>query len=136
MPASGQINQTNFFDNIGGLNISDSVFKIKENQAVGGLNFDYSLTGGIHGRLGPSKINSSADSQLRSLGFGLFNSASGTKAVIRAAGTKIQMVDTSGPSFTNLTEDTVSAGSDFLTSGSTQVVSNSQFNNGTADILW
>jgi hypothetical protein len=136
MPSSGQLQVTNFFDNIGGLNLADSVFKIAENQAADGVNFDYDLTGGIRKRLGPSKINTVADAQLKTLGFGLYNTASGTKSVIRAAGTKLQLLDTSTPLFTSLSEDTLAASTEFLTSGSTQTVVSSQFNNGSSSVLW
>lgn len=132
----GQLHQTDFFSNIGGLNLSDSVFRISDSQAAGGQNFDYILTGGIRKRLGRTLVNSSPDTQLYSLGLGLYNTAAGTKSVIRAAGTKIQLVDTSVPSFTNLTTDAAAAASDVLTSGSTQTVNFAQFNNGTANILW
>lgn len=135
--AFGQLKQIDFFDNIGGLNLSDSAFKVKENQAAGGINWDYSLTGGFKKRMGAPKINSSPDTQLYTLGFGLFAPAAGTaKSVFRAAGTKLQLVDTSTPSFTNLSEDTVAAGSTPFASGSTQDVQFTQFSTGTSDILW
>jgi hypothetical protein len=136
MQGNGAFKQADFFENIGGLNLSDSPFKVKENQAVGGQNYTYTQTGAIRKRRGHSKLNSSADAQLQSLGLLLRNTTSGTKSVIRAAGTKLQLVDTSVATFTNLTDDTAAASSAFLTSGSTQTVVGSQFNNASADILW
>lgn len=134
--AQGQLQQTDFMDNLGGLNLSDSVFKVSPSQAVGGANFDYAVTGGIRKRLGPGKINTSVDTYLKSIGFGLYNTAAGVKSLIRAADTKLQLFDTSTPSFTALTDDTSSAGSTPLTSGSTVPCFFQQFNNGTANILW
>lgn len=139
MPQSknGALNQSDFAANVGGTNLADSVFRIQDTQAAGGFNFDYVLTGGIRKRPGPSLINSVADSQLRSLGFGLYSDSSGgNKAVMRAAGTKLQLVDTSSPSFTALTDDTASAGSNPFVSGSMESVNFTQFNSGVSNILW
>lgn len=133
----GQFLQKDFSDNLGGTNLVDSVFKINETQAANGFNFDYILTGGIRKRLGPTLINSVADSQLYSLGFGLYAPVSGTsKSVIRAAGTKLELFDTSVPSFTALTQDNTAVSSNPFTSGTTQDVQFVQFSNGTSDILW
>jgi hypothetical protein len=134
--SQGQLNQTNFMENTGGLNIVDSVFKVTEGQAIGGVNFDYSLPGGFQKRLGAAKINSSADAQLKSLGFGLHNTAAGVRSLIRGAGTELQLVDTSTPSFTALSEDTAAAGSAPLTSSSTVPLNFSQFNGPLSNILW
>lgn len=136
MQKNGNFLQADFFDNTGGLNLSDSPFKVKDGQATDGSNYDYVLTGGIRKRKGHQKVNSSADGSLKSLGLALNNTASGTKTVIRAAGTAIQYADLSVPSFTALTEDTTAASSAFLTSGSTQPVIFSQFNTTSANILW
>lgn len=137
MSQTGQLQQTDFFDNIGGTNLADSAFKVTSQQAAGGYNFDYILTGGIRKRLGLSKLNTSANSDLKSLGLGLHSPASGsTKSVIRAAGTHLQFYDVGASTFTNLTEDTVAAGSAFLVGGSTQTVSFEMFNNGVSNVLW
>jgi hypothetical protein len=136
MPLQGQFQQTNFLDNTGGTNLADSVFRVKEGQAAGGYNFDYTVTGGIRKRKGPTKINTVADSQLLSKGFGVYAPASGaSKTPIRAGGTKLQAVDTAAVTFTALTEDTVAAGSTPFTS-STVPVKFAQFNNGTSNALW
>lgn len=135
--ANGQLKQIDFGDNVGGTNLTDSVFKIKENQAAGGYNFDYILTGGIRKRLGSPKINSVADSQRYGLGFGLYAPTSGaTKAVFRAAGRKLQLLDTTTPTFTTLTDDTVSAGSNAFALNTVQDVQFTQFSSGTNDVLW
>ena len=134
---SGQFKQEDYFDNVGGINLADSPFKVKREQALLCLNASYIRAGGFKKRNGHSKINSVADAQLNTLGLDLHNSSSASsKSVIRAAGTKLQLFDTSTPSFTNLTEDTASAGSTFLNSSSTQPVTFSQFNTSNADVLW
>lgn len=134
---NGQLLQTDFPDNTGGTNLVDSVFKVASNQAAGGYNFDYVLTGGIRKRLGAAKINSVADSQTYSLGFGLLAPSSGTsKSVFRAAGQKLQLFDTATPAFTALSQDTAAASTTPFTSGTTTDVQMVQFSNGTNDILW
>lgn len=133
----GQLKQADFVDNVGGINLVDSVFKIRENQAAGGANFDYLLTGGFRKRLGSPKINSVADSALYTLGFGLLAPVSGSsKSVFRAADRKLQLVDTSTPAFTALTQDTAAASSNAFALSSTQDVQFVQFSTATKDILW
>ncbi len=135
--AFGALKQIDFPESTGGVNLVDSVFKIKENQAAGGVNFDYVLTGGIRKRLGSPKINSVVDTALYSLGFGLLAPVSGTsKSVFRAADRKLQLVDTSTPSFTALTADTAAVSSNAFAANSTQDVQFKQFSAGTSDILW
>lgn len=134
---NGQFFQSDFANNVGGTNLVDSVFKISDTQAAGGFNFDYILTGGIRKRLGPVLINAVADAQLNTLGFGLYATASGgTKQVMRAAGTKLQLFDTSDAVFTNLTEDNAAVSSNPFNSSSTETVNFVQFNNGNSNILW
>lgn len=134
--ANGQFLQFDCFDNTGGLNQSDSVFRVQDSQAVDGSNFNYSTTGGFEKRMGHALINSVADTQLKSIGLSQHAATDGTKTVIRMAGTKIQNVDTSAPTFTNLSEDTAVSNSDFISSTSTQPVAYSQFNTTSADVLW
>lgn len=121
--------------NTGGLNQSDSTFAIGDDQATGGYNYEYAMTGGIQKSLCPSRMNSVADAQLKTLGIGLRNTKSSVKSIIRAAGLKLQLTDLGG-TFTNLTEDTLAAGSSFLASGSVQPVVNSMFITPTTDVLW
>lgn len=135
MQKAGQKILAPFFENFGGLNLSDSTFAIKPNQAVGGYNFEYVKTGGIQKSLAPLRLNSVADAQLRTLGLFLRNTKAGSKSIIRAAGTKIQLTDLTG-TFTNLTEDTTSAGSDFLATDSEQPVVGSMFTTPGTDVLW
>jgi len=132
-----QLQFKDFFNNAGGLNLRDTPVRVQETQATGGFNFDYVQTGGIKSRRGETLINSAADAQLKSIGLGVYNSSSEVlKFPVRAAGTKAQSIDMSVPSFTNMTEDTTAASSDFFTSGSTQQVVFSQFNTALQNTLW
>ncbi len=129
---------TDFLDNTGGVNITDSFLSMKDNQAaLGSYNYDYSRTGAIKKGLGPSVINNSADSELISLGLLEWHSATeDIRTVVRAAGTKLQTFDPSGGSIANLAQDTSVANTDFLSSGSTQPVVGSDYTNGTVTELW
>lgn len=134
---NGQLRQQDFPDNTGGLNLVDSVFKIQPNQAAGGYNFDYVLTGGIRKRLGAALINPTPDAQLETLGFGSYAPMSNTsKYVFRAAGTKLQRLTTDSAIFTALTQDNAATSSNPFASGTTQNVQMLQFSSGTNDIMW
>jgi hypothetical protein len=134
---NGQLLQQDFPDNTGGTNLVDSVFKIQPNQAAGGYNFDYVLTGGIRKRLGNPLINSTPDTNLETLGFGLYAPVSGTsKSVFRAAGTRFQLFNTTTPSFTALSQDTALASTTPFAASTSQNVQFVQFSTGTSDILW
>lgn len=127
---------SHYFDNTGGINISDTPFKVQEGQATDGVNYSYLYTGGFKKRDGHTKINVAPDTKLKSLGVGLFNTSQGAKTVIRAADTKFQAVDISALSFTALSDDTASASSDFFSASSTQPVVFSQFNSAVGNGLW
>ena len=106
---------TNFFDNSGGLNITDSPFKIADEQATGGYNYQYDRTGGISKRAGHYPINTVADAQLKSLGLGLwFNTTDATKKLLRIAGTKLQTVNLTTKTFTAISNDVATPTSDLL----------------------
>jgi hypothetical protein len=124
-----------FMDNVGGLNLSDSTFAVRDNQATGGYNYEYVMTGGLQKSLCPTRLNSVADAQLKTLGLCLRNTKGSVKSIIRAAGTKIQLTDLAG-TFTSLTEDTTSAGSSFLASSSSQPVVSSMYVTPSTDVLW
>lgn len=138
MPVSkqGQYLQADFFDNVGGLNISDSPWRVNDSQATGGQNYEYSLTGGFRKIKGKTKINSSAFTALRTTGTAQHVTNSGTKTHIRCADRKVQKLDTSVPSVTNLSEDTAGAGTDILAASNTIPVVFSQFNTSTNATLW
>lgn len=137
MPEQGAFKYIDFFSNSGGLNIRDTPVRVDDGQATGGVNYDYVQTGGIKSRRGDSEINAVADAQLKSLGLGTYSSSNSvTKFPVRAAGTKLQSYSFVNAAFTNLTEDTTAAGSDFLTTGSTQQVVFSQFNTASLNMLW
>jgi len=134
---NGQLIAQDFPNNTGGTNLVDSVFKIDPSQAAGGYNFDYILTGGIRKRLGSPYINTVADTQLETLGFGTLAPVSGTsKSVLRAAGTQFQLFNTSVPSFTALIKDDATAITNPFTAGTSTNVPMVQFSNGTSDIVW
>lgn len=124
------------FQNTGGLNITDSPFFVKDGQATGGSNYDYIKTGGIQKRRGPTKVNSVADTQLKTLGVGLHNTPVGVKTSVRAGGTKVQTIDTDTGVFTNIAEDTTAVNSDFFAVGSEQPVAMLGFNTTSKSMLW
>lgn len=132
---NGEFNETSYFDNTGGLNISDSVFRVKDTQATGGANFEYTATGGIQKRRGAQAINTTADTELRSHGIEIYNTTLGIKTVIRAANTKIQAVDTDALTFTNLSQDTAGAGTDVFPVDTLNPTSFAQFNTDTLSML-
>lgn len=101
----GQWIETSYFDNIGGLNTSDSPFKVQDTQATGGSNYTYTLTGAITKRQGYEKINTSADGDLKSRGLDIYNTTMGTKTLIRAADRVVQAVDINALTFTDLSQD-------------------------------
>lgn len=131
----GQLIETQYFDNIGGLNISDSPFRVKDTQATGGANFEYAQTGGIQKRRGLAEINTTADTELRTHGIDLFNTTTGTKTVIRAAERKIQAVDLDAVTFTNLSQDTTAAATDVFPLSTETCSVFSQFNTATISML-
>lgn len=119
-----------FLNNSGGINLTDSPLTMKDNQATGqSYNYDYAKTGAISKVLGHARISATPDTQLKTLGLGVYSSVSAnTKTVIRAAGTKVQTFDIDSGATVDLSEDTAVANSTFLTSGSTQPVVFSQYN--------
>lgn len=125
-----------YFDNTGGINTADSPFRVLDSQATGGQNFEYTLTGGFRKIKGATKVNSSADTALKTYRLALHTTSSGTKTVIRAAGRKIQAVNLSTPSFTALSEDTIAAGTDILQADNTTPVVSSQFNTTSVNTHW
>jgi hypothetical protein len=132
---AGQFNETQYFDNVGGLNISDSPFKVKDTESTGGANFEYTQTGGIQKRRGAQKINTVADTQLQAHGIDVYVTTANTKTIIRAAERKIQAVDTSALSFTNLSQDTAAAGTDVFPASTTFPTSYAPYNTDTVSLL-
>jgi hypothetical protein len=132
----GQFLVEDYFLNVGGLNTADSPFIVAQGEATGGKNYDYVSRGGLKKRAGHAKLNTSANAQVKSLGLGLWNKPGTARKVIRAAGRKLQDFDTSSFAFTNLSEDTTAAGTDFLGVSSTQPVVFSMFNTSNAGVLW
>lgn len=132
---NGQFVETQFFDNTGGLNIADSVFRVKETQATDGNNFEYTQTGGIQKRRGALAVNTTADTELITRGLDLFNTTLGVKTLIRAADTKIQNLDLDVPSFTNLSQDTTAATTDVFSSSTSTTTVFAPFNTASSSLL-
>lgn len=138
MPQSqknGEFVETSYFDNTGGLNIADSPFKVLDTQATGGVNFQYAVDGAIQKRLGHDKINAVADVQLKSRGLDVYSTTVGVKHVIRAAERKIQEVDLDSSVFTNLSQDTVSAGTDVFPASTSTQTAFAPYNTDTVSLL-
>jgi hypothetical protein len=132
----GQFWVEDFFLNTGGLNTADSPFVVAAGSATGGKNFDYRKRGGVGKRFAHDQLNDTADTQLKSLGLGLWDKPTAVREVIRAAGRKLQVFDIDAHTFTNLSEDTTAAGTNFLAADTTQPVVNSMFNSASAGVLW
>lgn len=132
---NGQFVETQYFDNVGGLNISDSPFKVEDTQSTGGANFEYTQTGGIQKRRGAQKINTVADTELRSHGIDVYTTTTNTKTIIRAADEKIQAVDPDALTFTNLSQDNASASTDVFPTDTLNPTSFAPFNTDTVSLL-
>lgn len=131
----GQFIESSYFDNVGGLNNSDSPFKVLDTQATGGINFEYAIEGAVRKRQGHGKINSVADAQAKSRGVDILNTTLGTKTVVRAAERKVQKFDVDALTFTDLTQDTTAAGSDVFPASTTTPTAFAPFNTETLSLL-
>lgn len=139
MPArqreNGQWIETSYFDNIGGLNNSDSPFKVKDTQATGGVNYEYSIDGAIRKRQGHDALLTTVDTELKTRGLDIYNTTTGTKTVIRAAGRKIQAVDFATGVATNLSQDTTTTNTDFFPASTSTPTVFAAFNTDTVSLL-
>jgi hypothetical protein len=131
----GQLIQADFFENMGGLNLTDSPFRISDSQATTGFNFDYLETGAFKKRNAHTLLGS-ADAQLKTFGVGLLITPANLRTLIRWAGTKIQTVDSTTYACTNVTDDTVGASSTFLDSTSLVPAKLVQFTTATNQVMW
>jgi hypothetical protein len=132
---NGQWIETSYFDNIGGLNNSDSPFKVKDTQATGGVNFGYTIDGAIQKRQGHDVVNTTADTELVTRGLDIYNTTLGTKTLMRAAGRKIQAVDLDAQTFTNLSQDVTSTVTDVFPANTTTNTVFANFNTETVSML-
>lgn len=130
----GTLVQADFFENSGGLNTTDSPFRVGDNQATGGYNYDYVNTGGIQKRYGATQLNTVADPQLRSLGFGMNSDTDNVKTLLRAAGTKLQSVNQLTGVCTDLESDDTIPVSQFFTDNTPVVMS--QFTTTAQSTMW
>ena len=136
MQRAGAKLQEDYFENTGGLNPTDSPFVVKPGAAAAGFNYEYTQTGGFKKRFGHPTINTTPDTQLKTLGIALRQTKEDSKLSVRVAGTKIQTFTQTPVAFTNLTQDTTASGSDFANSSSTVPVSDVMFTGESVDVLW
>lgn len=134
MSQSGQLQQTDFMTNSGGLNNTDTPFAVKSGQAIAGYNYEYLATGGITKRNGHSILG--IDAQLRALGYSLNVTPSNVKTPLRAAGTKLQSFDPLSGLTTSISSDDSTPGTSPFASGTTQPVVFSQFTNPDETVSW
>ena len=118
------------------MNLTDTPFYVKDGQATGGYNYDYVRTGGIQKIRGLAAVNSAADAELISIGLGTHFPLTGNKTVLRAAGTRVQTVDMSSGTFTNLENDIATPVTAILAAGSTQPVLFQGFSTASLDMTW
>lgn len=139
MPArqnqNGQWIETSYFDNVGGLNNSDSPFKVKDTQATGGVNYEYSVDGAIRKRQGHDAMLTTVNVELKTRGLDIYNTTTGVKNVIRAAERKVQLVDFDTDTLTNLTQDTTTVNSDFFPASTSIPTSFAAFNTDVVSLL-
>lgn len=130
----GDFLQADFFNNVGGLNTTDSPFRVLDEQATGGANYDYLYTGGFRKRYGNTLLNSSANSPTGTNGLGIFSNAAGTKTILRSTNSVLQTINQTTGAGTTVTDDTVASGTSLFTS--TQPVVFSQFDTTSAMATW
>ncbi len=130
----GNFIQADYFDNSGGVNPTDSPFRLQDTQAASGYCYDYTTLGAIQKRFGHTLLSQSPDAQVRTLGLGMYADLSNNKTLLRAAGSKAQTVNASTFACTNLADDTAGAGSTFF-SGTSQVPMR-QFTGALATVMW
>lgn len=132
---NGQDFETSYFDNLGGLNNSDSPFKIPDTMATGGSNWEYTQEGAIRKRQGNELLNAVADAQLKTRGLELYNTTLGTKTLIRAADRKIQAVDLDTDTFTDLSRDLTSVTTDVFPASTSVTTAFAAFNTDSVSML-
>ncbi len=79
----------NYYDNSGGLDLKSSLTKTDEDDATASLNVDYSVDGAVFTRNGSSRLNSTQIDQLRTLGFYDYKKSDGTQTQMLQNGSKI-----------------------------------------------
>lgn len=129
---SGQMLEARYFDNDGGLNLSDSPFRIKENQATGGGDFEYTEAGAIQKRRGNNELTTAADSYLKSRGFPIYQTSLSTRTVIRAADRVLQTIDPTSGALAILSQDTTSTNNNVFPVGTSTPTVWAPFNTATS----
>lgn len=130
----GNFIQADFFDNSAGINTTDSPFRVLENQATDGYNYDYVSTGGFQKRYGHGLLSAAPDSKVRALGYFLFATSANVKTLLRAAGTALETQSTTTGACTVQSDDSSSPISSIFTSN--QPVVFTQFNTTTTNTSW
>lgn len=125
---SGQLLEARFFNNAGGLNLSDSPFVVSDNQATGGTDFEYTEAGAIQKRRGNSELTAAADSNLKSRGFPLYQTTLSTRTVLRSADRVIQTIDASTGALATLSQDTTSTNNNVFPASTSTPTVWAQFN--------
>jgi hypothetical protein len=133
---NGQFLETSYFENLGGLNNSDSPFKVADTMATGGSNWEYTQKGAIRKRQGNELLNATPDAQLKTRGLELYNTTLGTKTLVRAADRKIQAcTDPATPPYTNLTQDLTVATSDVFPASTSVTTAFAAYNTDAVSLL-
>lgn len=128
--------KTDYFNNAGGLNVTDSPQSVADDQATGGWNYEYDRKGAIVKSRDITAINTVANAQTLTHGNLLHFTTAGTKTVTRQAGTKFQTLNIDAGTFANISEDTAAVNSDFYSASSYVPVTGVNFNTATSSMLW
>jgi hypothetical protein len=129
--SNGQFQEKHFFVNEGGLNITDSPFRIDDGCATSGKNYEYSSVGAIVKRNGHALLNSTPDSDTLGKGIGVHITSANVKTVISAQDRKLKAYNFTTNTFTALTEDTAAAGTSVFPVSSTTPAVSANFNTDT-----
>jgi hypothetical protein len=130
----GELFQADFFDLLKGLNTTDSPFKLTDEHTVKAQNWDYVVTGGISKRYGHTELNTTADTQLTTMGMFVHQTSVSTKTLIRAAGINLQTVSQITGATTPVSTDTSANTTAIFTT--TLPVAFSQFNTTGVNVAW
>jgi hypothetical protein len=130
---SGDFVQADFLDNVGGLNNTDTVFRITDSQAIQATNYDYIATGGFRKRPGHTKLNSSAAAVTRTTGTFVHKTLTNIKTLLRTTPTILQSIDETTGAQTQVMSDAASTTDAFTSNIPTNFT---QFNSPTKSLTW
>lgn len=132
---AGQMAMATYASNMGGLNVTDSPFAIKPEQATNGFNYEYVKTGGFKKSLAPTTLSATTSALLLTRGYGLYNTKANIKSIIRMAGTGIESIDYTTGIATPVTDDSSLASGTAFNSNQGLAYS-SMFVTPSSDVLW